>query len=286
VTKFAWPEEGFRTVASGEIAHRVEARSEAGLSIMGRLGLAGRTAFYAILCALTIRVALLGGAPRHQLNANGALGLVSRPLLGKVAIAAVALGFVLFGIARLVGSVQDRSVSTGRRWLTAAQGVFYLILASVPTLFLAGKDQTGSQQQQQKTTARLLSLPGGRWIVIAVGVIMIVVCGVQIRGALRRDFRDGLELDRAPRLVRRLAGGAGAIGITARSLVFIPTGIFLIVAAVQYDPTHAYGTDAELLQLSGHPWGVVVLAAVSAGLAVFVVFSCIETRYRKVVSAR
>jgi hypothetical protein len=264
----------------------VDARSEEGLSLLGRVGLAGRTAFYAILCALTIRVALLGGVPKHQLNANGALGLVSRPLLGKVAIAAVALGFVIFGIARLVGAVQDRSVSKGRRWMTAAQGAFYLILASVPALFLAGKKQTGSQQQQQKTTARLLSLPAGRWIVIALGVAMIVVSGVQMRAALRREFRDGLELAGAPRLVRRVAGGAGAIGITARSLVFIPIGIFLIVAAVQNEPNHSYGTDAELLRLSGHPWGVAILAFVAAGLAVFVVFSCIETRYRKVVSAR
>jgi hypothetical protein len=264
----------------------VASSSEEGLSALGRLGLAGRTAFYAILCGLTIRVALLGGAPGHQLNANGALGLVSRPLFGKAAIAAVALGFVLFGIARLVGAVQDRSVSTGRRWMTAAQGIFYLILACVPALFLAGKHQTGSQQQQQKTTAQLLSLPGGRWIVVASGLIMIVVCGVQIRGALRRDFQDGLQLEGAPRLVRRLADGAGAIGITARSLVFMPIGIFLIVAAIQYDPNHSYGTDAELLRLSGHSWGVAILAAVSAGLAVFVVFSCIETRYRNVVSAR
>jgi hypothetical protein len=156
----------------------------------------------------------------------------------------------------------------------------------VPALFLAGKHQTGSQQQQQKTTARLLSLPGGRWIVVALGLIMIVVCGVQIRGALRRDFQDGLQLEGAPRLVRRLANGAGAIGITARSLVFMPIGIFLIVAAIQYNPNHSYGTDAELLRLSGHSWGVAILAAVSAGLAVFVVFSCIETRYRNVVSAR
>jgi hypothetical protein len=122
--------------------------------------------------------------------------------------------------------------------------------------------------------------------VIASGLTMIVVCGVQIRGGLRRDFRDGLQLEGAPWWVRRLADGAGAIGITARSLVFMPIGIFLIVAAIQYDPNHSYGTDAELLRLSGHPWGTAVLVAVSVGLAVFVVFSCIETRYREAVSAR
>jgi len=286
VTKTAHAQPRAQTSRGAAPARTVEKDSEKGLSLLGRLGLAGRTAFYLILTGLTIRIALLGGVPKHQADANGALSLVSRPVLGKVAIAIVALGFATFGIARLVGAVQDRTVSKGRRWMTAAQGAFYLILASVPASFLAGGQQTGSQQQQQKTTARLLGLPGGRWIVIAVGVIFIVVCAVQIRGAVRHDFRDGLELESAPRPVRRIADGAGAIGITARSLVFIPIGIFLIVAAIQFDPNHAYGTDAELLRLTGHPWGIAILAVVSVGLAIFVVFSCIETRYRNVVSAR
>jgi hypothetical protein len=264
----------------------VEERSEEGLSVVGRLGLAGRAAFYAILTGLTIRIALLGGTPKNQVNANGALALVSRPLLGQVAIAVVALGFVLLGIARLVGAARDRTASTGRRWLVAAQGVAYLIMAAVPASFLAGRRQTGSQQQQQKTTARILHLPGGRLIVAAFGLAIIAVCAAQIRTAVRHDFRNGLELGSAPRLIRRLADAAGAIGISARSLVFLPIGIFLIVAAVQYNPSHAYGTDAELLHLSRHLWGTAVLVAVSAGLAAFALFSCIETRYRDVVSAR
>jgi hypothetical protein len=117
-------------------------------------------------------------------------------------------------------------------------------------------------------------------------VIFIIVCTVQIRGALRHDFRDGPELGKAPAPVRRISDIAGAVGITARSLVFLPIGVFLIVAAIQYNPNHAYDTDAELLLLSRHAWGVALLAVVAAGLAVFVVFSAIETRYRVVVSAR
>jgi Domain of Unknown Function (DUF1206) len=264
----------------------VEERTEEGLSVVGRLGLAGRAAFYIILAGLTIRIALLGGTPKNQVNANGALALVSRPLLGKVAIALVALGFVLFGVARLVGAARDASASTRRRWLAAAQGVAYLIMAAVPASFLAGHRQTGSQQQQQKTTARILDLPGGRLIVMAFGLAIIIVCAAQIRRAVRQDFRKGLELASAPRVIRQVADAAGAIGITARGLVLLPVGIFLIVAAVQYNPSHAYGTDAELLRLSGHPWGTAILLAVAAGLAAFALFSCIETRYGNVVSAR
>ena len=262
------------------------AKAEKGLSLLGRLGLAGRTGFYVILTAIVIRIALLGGGSGPQADAHGALTIVSRPMIGKVAIGAVALGFVLFGVGRLVGAVQDHSVSAGRRVLTVFQGLFYLALAEVPCSFLAGNHATGSQQQQQRDTARALGLPGGRVALVVVGLILIAVCAQQIRGALKQDFRDGLDLDSAPRVVERIAGWAGTVGITARALVFLPVGIFLIVSATQSDPNHSYGTDAELLKLSGHPWGIAVLAAVAAGLAVFVVFSAIETRYRDVVSAR
>lgn len=262
------------------------AQAREGLSLVGRLGLAGRTGFYAILTAIVVRIALLGGGSGPQADAHGALAVVSRPLIGKVAIGAVALGFVLFGIGRLVGAAKDHSVSGARRAMTVLQGLFYLALADVPCSYLAGNTATGSQQQQQQTTARLLGLPGGKVALIAVGVILIAVCAQQIRGALAQDFRDGLAIESSPAVVRRLASWSGRVGISARALVFLPVGIFLIVSALQGNPNHSYGTDGELLKLSGHRWGIAVLCAVAAGLAVFVVYSAIETRYRDVVSAR
>ncbi|HET6964053.1 MAG TPA: DUF1206 domain-containing protein [Acidimicrobiales bacterium] len=268
------------------LTHSSRTGAEKGLSFLGRAGLAGRTGFYLILTALTLRIAVLGGRSGRQADAHGALAIVSRPLIGKVAIGAVAVGFLLFGVGRLVGAVQDDSVSKVRRVLTVFQGLFYVALAYVPASFLAGNRQTGSQQEQQKTTARVLALPAGRPLLVAVGIIFIAVCAQQIRGALKHDFRDGLRLNGAPRPVRAVTNVAGVVGITARALVFLPVGIFLIVAAFQNDPAHSYGTDAELLALSGHVWGIAVLVIVAAGLATFAAFSAIETRYREVISAK
>ena len=260
--------------------------AEKGLSVLGRLGLVGRTGFYLILTGLTVRIAMLGGRSGQQANAHGALAIVSKPMLGKLAIGAVALGFLLFGIGRLVGAVEDATVSTTRRVLTALQGLFYVALAYVPCSYLAGNNQTGSQQQQEKTTARVLGLPGGRVILVVVGIILLAVCAQQIRGAVRMDFRDGLDMSRASRLVRKVADASGVVGITARALVFLPIGIFVMISAFESNPGKSYGTDGELLALSGHAWGVAVIAVVAAGLAVFVVYSALEARYREVVSAK
>lgn len=275
-----------RRANGGHDHEEAEEAEEQTLTWLGRVGLGGRTGFYLILTALTVRIAVLGGATGRQADANGALGLLNQSILGQAAIAGVALGFLAFGLGRLVGAVRDRKASWTHRAMTVAQGVFYVALAYVPVSFLAGHHATGSQQQQQKTTADILHMPGGRVVLIVVGVVFILVCAQQVKGAIEHDFRDGLELGRAPGLVRRLADLAGVVGISARALVFLPVGLFLIVSAVQYNPDKSYGTDAELLLLSGHAWGIAVLAGVAAGLAIFVCYSAIETRYRSVISAR
>ncbi len=262
-------------------------RAERTLGVLGRLGLAGQTGFYAVLTALAARIAALGGrANGKQANANGALAAVCQSWLGEAAVAAVALGFVLFGVARVVGAWREEQERTRRRVLGALQGLFFVALATAPASFLAGRHQTGSQQSQVRVTAQVLSVPGGRVLLVLAGLAVLALCAVTIRMALHRDFRNGLDLQWIPRALRRVTDAAGAVGITARAVAFGPIGIFLMVAAVTANPRRSYGTDALLLHLSGHAWGMAVIAVVAAGLATSVVYSAIETRYRRVVSAR
>jgi len=260
--------------------------AEEALTVAGRIGLAGRTGFYAVLAGLVAGIATLGRPSGHQADSQGALQIICSSVVGQVAVAVAALGFVLLGVGRLVGAVHDEDAGRWRRLATGAQGAFYVVLAAVPCEYLAGKHQTGSEQQQTKTAQQVMSLPGGRFIVVLVGLVLLGVCAQQIRGAVQQDFADGLELEKAPAVIRRFAGLAGSVGIVSRTLVFVPVGIFLIVAGIQADPHHADGIDAELLALSGSWWGDAVLGLVAAGLFVFVAYSAIEARYRQVVSAR
>lgn len=250
------------------------------------MGLAARTGFYLLLAGLVARTAFDQGTDGKQANANGAMSLIAQTVLGKVALAAAALGFAAFGVVRIAGAVRDRRADTRHRVFTALQGLFYLALAWVPLSFLFGNSQTGSEQAQQQETASVLGWPGGRALVIAVGLIVLGVCAWQIRTALAQDFEDGLQLRRAPGWVRRLVDLAGTIGIVARAVVFLPVGIFLIVAAVQADPQHSKGVDAELAVLARQSWwGPALLGVVTAGLVVFALYSGLEARYRRVARA-
>ncbi|MDQ1705275.1 MAG: hypothetical protein QOF18_1641 [Frankiaceae bacterium] len=250
---------------------------------VARAGLVARSMFYLLLTYLTVRVAVDGGSPGRQTNANGALTVIAQDPIGMAAIAAAALGFLALGVVRVAGAVRDRSAQTQQRMLTALQGTFYVALTWVPLSFLLGSRDTGSEQAQHTETARVLGWPGGRFLIAGVGLVVLGVCGYQIRMALRQDFTDGLGLRAAPRWVCRLVAAAGTVGIAARALVFLPVGVFLIVSAVQADPRHAKGLDAELALLARQSWwGPAILGVVALGLGVFALYSLLEARYRRV----
>jgi hypothetical protein len=253
---------------------------------VARLGLAARTVFYLLLAGLIARTAVDGGSGGKQTNAHGAMSVIASTVLGKAALAAAGLGFLVLGVVLIAGAVRDRKSETRARVFTGLQGLFYAALTYVPLSFLFGSRQTGSEQAQKQETASVLSWPGGEVIVIAVGLIVLGVCAWQIRTALTQDFEEPLELGGAPDWVCWLVGAAGTVGMAARAVVFLPIGVFLVVAAVQADPQHSKGLDAELAILARQSWwGPTLLWVVVAGLVVFALYSGLEARYRKVAAA-
>jgi hypothetical protein len=160
--------------------------------------------------------------------------------------------------------------------------LLYLALTWVPVTYLLGNHATGSEAQQRDHTAQVLQLPGGQLIVIAVGLVLIAVCGWQIRGVLTQDFADGMGIGAARARVRHAVRLSGSIGIAGRALLFLPLGGFLVLAGVTYDPRQARGLDAELLFLTDSRWGDVLLIAIAVILVIFALYSFLEARFRDV----
>ncbi|HET6818104.1 MAG TPA: DUF1206 domain-containing protein [Mycobacteriales bacterium] len=267
-----------------DIAHAVAGKR--GFRIVARSGLVARAVFYLLLAGLAVDVAVTRGHGGHQANAHGALSVVATNPWGMLAVFLTAVGFFVLGVARIVGAVRDEQLPAWRRTTTALQGAFYVALTWVPMSFVLGRRGVGSEQSQHAETARVLSWPGGRWLVVAVGVVVVVVCAWQIRTAWTRDFTDGMAMSKRSVRVRRLITGFGVVGIVARALVFVPVGVFLVVAGVQADPAHADGLDATLATMSRQPWGPPVLGVVAFGLVVFAAYSLLEARYRRVAHGK
>ena len=74
----------------------------------------------------------------------------------------------------------------------------------------------------------------------------------------------------------------GSFGHLARMVVFGLVGIFLIKAAIDYNPEKAVGLDGALAKLTHHSYGPLLLGIVASGLIAFALYSLSDARYRRI----
>lgn len=203
---------------------------------------------------------------------------------GVALLAAAVIGFVAYGVARLVGAATDGGQGTLRRVSTAGQGAVCLAFAWVTGSFLLGQRSAGSEQQRERTTGVVLALPGGRALVVTVGAAVVGVCLWRLIVAAKGHFGDTLNEEDMSRPVHALVWLIARIGIVARALAYAPVGVLLIIAGVRSDPQRADGLGAVLLELTRTGWGRVLVALIAVGFVVVPAYSLIEARYREVTT--
>ena len=114
------------------------------------------------------------------------------------------------------------------------------------------------------------------------GLVMIGVGAYQGYRGVTHDFlRDSKSEEMGP-ATRTSVKWIGTFGLLARMVVFVLVGVFLIKAAVEYDPSQAVGIDGALAKLANSPQGPVLLGVVAAGLIAFAIYSFSDARYRRI----
>ena len=75
--------------------------------------------------------------------------------------------------------------------------------------------------------------------------------------------------------------GLARLGPAARSVVWLVTGLFLVRAAVRFDPREAQGLDAALHTVAAQPHGRVLLALAVVGVLAYALRSTVEALYKR-----
>lgn len=252
-----------------------------------RVGWIGKGFVYLVVGVLAFRIAVQqwdsgssgSGNGGTQANQQGALRSIADEPLGTVLLAALAAGLAIFMVWKLVQAFAGRSGDLGplnlaKRVGWAGLGIFYGTLAWTSARLAFGGSgsssggSSGGGASPQSLTARFLELPGGRLIVAAVGVVVIVIAGYHVRKGVTYDFIDDLDTDDLDDDEERWLGRFGLGGFVARGVVLGLSGWFLIRAAIQFDPSDAVGLDGALRRLADLAYGRVLLVVVSVGLIV------------------
>lgn len=170
----------------------------------------------------------------------------------------------------------------GRLEAAGRAGLYGILVASLGKLLLAGSDVPSTDTQARDLTARVLGLPAGRLIIGAAGVGVVGLGAYWVyKGIGRRFFRD-LRTAQMGSRTRSMVGFLGLVGYLARGLIAGLAGLFLVQAAIQYEPDQAKGVDATLRSFADTAAGPWLLAAIAVGLLLFAGYCMAEARYHRV----
>lgn len=253
-----------------------------GFEWLARAGFVARGLIYVIIGILAIKLAI--GAGGKTTNQEGALATVARQPFGKVLLILVAIGLGGYALWRLLhallGHGPEDSDTAFERVAAFASGIVYAGLCAVAVRILLGSGG-GSSGNATKTTAGVFGWPAGTWLVGIAGAVLIGVGLFQGYRGISQDFlKDSKTEEMGPR-VRKWIEWIGTFGHLSRMVVFGLVGVFLIKAAIDYNPNQAVGLDGALAKLANASYGPFLLGIVAAGLIAFGIYSLCDARYRR-----
>jgi Domain of Unknown Function (DUF1206) len=250
--------------------------------VLARAGFVARGVIYAVIGILAVKLALGDGG--KAANQSGALRTIAQQPFGHGLLILVAIGLAGYSLWRFfrafLGHGPEDSDSGLDRVAAFASGVAYAVIFVLALEILLGSG--ASSGSPKKPTAGVLGWPGGTWMVGLAGVIL---CGVGLYQGYRgisKDFLKDSKTEQMSHGVRTWVTAIGVFGHLARMVVFGMIGVFLVRAAVEYNPNKAVGLDGALAKLANHSYGSYLLGIVASGLIAFALYSLSDARYRRI----
>ena len=269
---------------------RTKARAGRGwYAVLARVGLVAKGASFILVGALAIKLAVGDGG--KATSRQGALQSLAQHSFGKIVLAGLAAGFAAYALWRLVQAFAEQedpgdgeAEGEAKKWAKRAgyvgRGSIYAGLTYTAVKILLGAETQSQNREAHKTAGALLGWPAGTWIVGLVGACILTAGLWNVYRALTKRFEDRWR--GGGWTTRKWGGRIGVVGHFARGIVFGLIGIFVIKAALGYNPRDAIGLDGALQKLVNAPYGPWALGATAAGLIAYGLFCFVDAAYRDV----
>jgi hypothetical protein len=266
------------TEAAGSQARRV-ANSRA-FDRLARLGLVCRGVLYLLIGSLALQISFGGGG--READESGAIATLAGQPFGTAMLWLMLVGFAALALWQLTEAAIGSGGTTERVEAAARTVVYGVLVASLANLLLAGGGPESGDQHAKDLTATALGLPAGQLLVGAAGLGVLGLGLYWLHKGLTRGFRKDLHTGRMSPRTRSVVTALGVVGFTTRAVIAGLAAVFLVRAAIEYEPEQAKGLDATLRSFADTAAGPWLLTAVALGLLVFAAYCMCEARWRRV----
>ncbi|HEY6874817.1 MAG TPA: DUF1206 domain-containing protein [Candidatus Dormibacteraeota bacterium] len=240
-----------------------------GIEFLERVGYIVRGVLYAVMGGLALGLALgIGGNATDQ---SGSLVWLTGNSAGKFLLLAVVIGLAAYSLWGFVRAIfdplhrGDDPPGIAQRLGFAWSGIAYASIVVFALKLLAGSASRQHQDGTQAAIASILSVPGGRWIAIAIGVVALAAGIGQFVEAYKATFRKDMKRFEMKKTEKKVVDNLGRVGMVARGVTFSLVGWFVFQGGLHQDPSQVRGYGGTFLFLIQQPFGRVILATVAIG---------------------
>ncbi|HEX5427704.1 MAG TPA: DUF1206 domain-containing protein [Pedococcus sp.] len=243
----------------------LEGAARAGFVVSGLLHL--------LIAWIALQVAL-GGSGGKQADQSGALSTLAGNGLGRALLWLAVTGFLGLALWQLAEAVAGPGAAD--RLKAGGKLVVYLALAWSAFSFARGSSRN-SRSESVDFTATALGKPGGRVVVILVGLGVLAVGGYHVYKGWAKKFLEDLKEHPGG-----WATGSGRVGYIAKGAALAIVGVLFVAAGIHKRAKEAAGLDGALKSLLDQPLGTPLLVAMALGIAAYGLYSLARARYAKV----
>jgi hypothetical protein len=248
-----------------------------------RAGLVAFGVVHLLIAWLAIQLAF--GDNSHKASSTGAMHELAQQPLGDALVWGVAVGMYLLVVWRLLEAVlghrdEEGATRVRKRLTSAGKAVIYGAIAVSATKVATGTGSSGGKKSaSDSTTAKLMDLPAGQWIVVAVGLAIIGYGGNYVRRAWSEKFAEHLDAHGRSSDTGRAYLLFGKVGYVAKGIAIAIVGSLFVYAGVSHESKKSGGLDQALHKVLEQPFGPVLLFAIGVGIGCYGLFCFAQARH-------
>ncbi len=220
----------------------------------------------------------------------GALAVMVGAPIGRLLVVVVAVGLLLYAVWQMWSVVKgeipegigSRGLSIARRIGMVGLGLSYGLLGinGLQIAWRGGASASGGGggASPETVSSLLLSVPAGRFALIALGLGTVGVAGYHLWKGVSLDFIDDIDDTSLSKAQRRGLLGLGLAGFCSRAVMLAIAGVMFVISARKHDPERSAGLDESLRVILDAPFGRWLLAAASLGLVAAGLYDAVTFR--------